>query len=678
MSNKHVFNSPQGLVLKSLRGAVSLNPSLRLHAPSKSVYVARPSAHSRVALVAGGGAGHEPAHAAYTGRGMLASSVSGDIFASPSARQILTAIELALLAAQHAHASDQDHDQIQDQDTVNLDPKNLKDMLLIINNYTGDRLNFGLALTRARALYPALAIDAVVVADDVSLLKAPTPSLVGPRGLAGNILVCKVLGAYAETGAPLADVKKLGDAVVGSLASVGVGLEHCHVPGRKVDASAGGDGADKDSAEEVCEVGMGLHNEPGVRKGTFSDAEGLVGEMLGMILTSGSRGPAADGAEGKSDAFLRVGKTPADMDETVLFVNNLGGMSHLEMGALLEEALLQLRVIGVHPRRIYSSSYMTSLNAPGFSLSLLNLSSVRRSLGQTPTGGPDDSIDLLALLDAPTQASAWSGVRSDWPETARDVEREEAEAEHKLRSLRPSADQAAGVGDVLSVQKASYWRDTDISVGMIEAGIRAACARVLELEGEMTAYDTIVGDGDCGETFAAGAKAVIKALDDGDIDIKTLDPAGLMRKLGEILEDSMGGTIGALLAIFFTSLSTVVPSDPSGSWHDAPARALTALSAHTPARPGDRTIVDALSPFCAYLSAEGPGKPDVSGAMSEAVRQAKEGAENTKGMKARLGRAVYVGSGEQGGQSEDSLPPDPGAWGVAAVLEGLWTGMKGT
>ncbi|TFY55302.1 hypothetical protein EVG20_g9371 [Dentipellis fragilis] len=671
MSNKHVFNSPQGLVLKSLRGAVALNPGLRLHAPSKSVYVARPSLHSRVALVAGGGAGHEPAHASYTGRGMLASSVSGDIFASPSARQILTAIELALLAGQHAHAQ---------QDIGNLDPKNLKEVLLIINNYTGDRLNFGLALTRARALYPTLSIDAVVVADDVSLLKAPTPSLVGPRGLAGNILVCKVLGAYAETGAPLADVKKLGDAVVGSLASVGVGLEHCHVPGRKVDASAGSDGADKASADELCEVGMGLHNEPGVRKGTFSSAEGLVGEMLGMILNSGSRGPAAAGAEGESDAFLRIGKTPADMDEVVLFVNNLGGMSKLEMGALLEEALLQLRVINVHPRRIYASSYMTSLNAPGFSLSLLNLSSVRRSLGQTPTGGLDESIDLLALLDAPTQASAWSGVRSDWPETARDVEREEAEAEHKLRSLRPSADQAAGdaATGAPSGQKASYWRDTDISVGMVEGGIRAACTRVLELEGEMTAYDTVVGDGDCGETFAAGAKAVLKALDDGDIDIKSLDPAGLMRKLGEILEDSMGGTIGALLAIFFTSMSTVVPSDPSGSWHDAPARALTALSAHTPARPGDRTIVDALSPFCAYLSAEGPGKQDITGTMTEAVRQAKEGAESTKGMKARLGRAVYVGGGEQGGQSEDGLPPDPGAWGVAAVLEGLWTGMKGT
>ena len=150
-------------------------------------------------MIAGGGAGHEPAHASYTGRGMLAASVSGDIFASPSARQIITAIELALLAAKSSSgASD-----------TNLGPRShTTDVLLIINNYTGDRINFGLAIARARARYPDVRVESVIVADDVSLLREEGgPSLVGPRGLAGNILVCKVLGAYAETGAGLDDMK---------------------------------------------------------------------------------------------------------------------------------------------------------------------------------------------------------------------------------------------------------------------------------------------------------------------------------------------------------------------------------------------------------------------------------------------------------------------------------------
>ncbi|TFY76771.1 hypothetical protein EWM64_g7241, partial [Hericium alpestre] len=520
----------------------------------------------------------------------------------------------------------------------------LREVLLVINNYTGDRLNFGLALTRARALYPRISIDAIVVADDVSLLKSPTPSLVGARGLGGNILVCKLVGAYAETGASLAQVKRFGDAVVGSLASIGVGLEHCHVPGRKVEGSA------SDEGDYDCEVGMGLHNEPGVRKGNFENAEQLVGEMLGMILNSRGDGNG-------EEAFLRIGKS---VDDSVLFLNNLGGMSQLEMGAILDETLLQLKAISIHPRRIYSSAYMTSLNAPGFSLSLLNLSHLRRSLSQ------DGDIDVLALLDAPTEATAWAGVRTSWPDGIREFEHEQAETESMLRSLHqtqsvePSS--KGGGGDAKN-----YWQEADISVNAVEAGIRAACVRVLEIEADLTAYDTVVGDGDCGETFAAGAKAVLKALDSGDLDIKSLSPSDLMRRLGEILEASMGGTIGALLAIFFTSMATAVPSKASDSWHEAPAHALAALSTHTPARPGDRTIVDALSPFCSSLADQSPAKSNWTGCTRRCGRQGRA-RRATKGMKARLGRAVYVGG-------DEGLPPDPGACGVAAVLDGLWAGM---
>ncbi|ETW86239.1 hypothetical protein HETIRDRAFT_122126 [Heterobasidion irregulare TC 32-1] len=651
MSNKHVFNSPQGLVLKSLRGAAALNPTLRLHAPSKSVYVAHPSPQARVAVIAGGGAGHEPAHASYTGRGMLAASVSGDIFASPSARQILAAIELALLAAKSSSSGASDAD---------LGPRpHTTDVLLIINNYTGDRINFGLAIARARALYPDVRVESIVVADDVSLLREEGgPSLVGPRGLAGNILVCKVLGAYAETGAGLDDVKRLGEAIVaGALASIGVGLEHCHVPGRSIEKVAE-DTGDGNEGEE-CEVGMGLHNEPGVRCGRFASPEGLITEMLEMVLIS------TDGAVGTDhEAFVEIGKTYLETDETVLFVNNLGGMSQLEMGALLDDTLAQLEANNINPRRIYSSAYMTSLNAPGFSISLLNLSRIQRTLIQL--GG--ERIDILALLDTPTDAHAWVGVRA-WP-TDRLSTREEIEAESE-KLLHTSAHHVEDQGVPRNERdEGNYWRDADISVSMVEAGIRAACASALDAEKELTVFDTIVGDGDCGETFAAGARAVLKALDDGELEIKTLNPSQLIGKLSEILEDSMGGTIGALLAIFFTSLSTAVPTRSTGAWYTAPSVALEALSEHTPARPGDRTIVDALAPFCSAL-AGGDSLMFYRG-MSEAVRRAREGAESTRGMKARLGRAVYVGEGDVRG-----LPPDPGAWGVAAVLEGLWQGMCG-
>lgn len=237
---------------------------------------------------------------------MLAASVSGDIFASPSAKQILTTIQLAMFAGKTSQSSE------------------TKDVLVIINNYTGDRLNFGLAIESARAMFRGSRIESVVVADDVSLLTSS--GLVGPRGLAGNILVCKILGALAERGATLENVKAFGDAVVSNLASIGVGLEHCHVPGRDAPATSLG-------ARE-CELGLGLHNEPGVQRKVMRDAEELVREMLTMVLRSKDK-------EGSDDTFVQLSEAGI-RDDTVLFLNNLGGMSQLELGAILDECLVQL------------------------------------------------------------------------------------------------------------------------------------------------------------------------------------------------------------------------------------------------------------------------------------------------------------------------------------------------
>jgi dihydroxyacetone kinase len=252
---------------------------------------------------------------------MLAASVSGDIFASPSAKQILQTIGLASSSGVTS--------------SLTVEREGLRNVLVIINNYTGDRLNFGLAIEKALALSP-IHIESVVVADDVSLLRPPSDSssrssLVGARGLAGNILVCKILSALAERGEPLARVKQLGDAVVSSLASVGVGLEHCHVPGRVPWGS--------EEAEEIrigeneCEIGLGLHNEPGVIRKKIDGPAAVIRDMLELIIYSKDHG---------DERFWAFSTNDAPGDEGVLFVNNLGGMSQLEMGAVLDEILVQL------------------------------------------------------------------------------------------------------------------------------------------------------------------------------------------------------------------------------------------------------------------------------------------------------------------------------------------------
>ena len=200
-----------------------------------------------------------------------------------------------------------------------------------------------MAIEKARIVHPELRITSVVVSDDVSLIHRP--SVVGPRGLAGNILVCKILGAAATRRWEFEEVKKLGDAIVENLASVGVGMEHCHIPGREVAGLGTGERSEQLSARE-CEIGMGLHNEPGVRKVAMNGPDLLIGELLEMVLNS------------KDGGFVRVGDEGSD--KVVLFVNNLGGISQLEMGAVVDETLIQLGSSASHHRRFILVIYFNT------------------------------------------------------------------------------------------------------------------------------------------------------------------------------------------------------------------------------------------------------------------------------------------------------------------------------
>ncbi|CAA7268945.1 unnamed protein product [Cyclocybe aegerita] len=674
MTTKHLYDTTDGLVLKALRGFVAMSPGVCLHEGSKTVFLP-PSSHrpeQRVAVIAGGGAGHEPAHAGYVGSGMLSAAVCGEVFASPSAKQIGCAIALASAGERCGDG----------EETSAQDLKTGRDVLVVINNYTGDRLNFGLAIEKARVLLAPLRIDSVVVADDVSRLPLFLPTsepnnttepLVGARGLAANILVCKLLGALAFAGTPLSVVKSFGDAVVAHLATVGVGLEHCHIPGHNIPSGGNGLGA------KECEVGLGLHNEAGMKRRALDRVETLVDEMVGMILGSTEGG------------FVRARKSEEaeeEKDEVVLFVNNLGGMSQLEMGALVDDVPTRLARSRIYPRRIYSSSYMTSLNAPGFSISLLNVSAVQKTYHTQIHNNTRVAsefaryplIDLYDLLDAPTDAPLWLGVRAHWPSTPTPVDFKADIADRILGSLQPT--------QLANVEPEERRRRS--GDGITKAALRGACKNVLAVETELTAFDTIVGDGDCGATFARGAKALLKALDENQI---TLDSEGLgdtVQEIADLLEDSMCGTIGALFAIFLTALSsslrTVSPTQGSTNaietWSTALSQALSALSAYTPARPGDRTIVDAIYPFVNALSASASSTGSTSSVQEvlvHSVAQAREGAERTRGMKARLGRAAYLSGTDasRGGGGQELWPPDPGAWGVAAILEGLVDGLRG-
>ena len=279
---------------------------------------------SKVALVSGGGAGHEPAHAGFVGPGMLTAAVCGDVFASPSVDAVLAGI-LAVTGPAGC--------------------------LLIVKNYTGDRLNFGLAAERARAF--GLNVNMVIVGDDVAL-----PELPQARGVAGTLFVHKIAGALAETGADLETVTTAARQVIAGTKSIGMSLDTCTVPGSpKEDRIPAG----------MAELGLGIHGEAGVEQVAFIDA--------------------------KTAMQAVAGKLAAAMDDRahVALINNLGGTSSLEMSVLAHELIAS----SIGPRISHvvgPAPMMTSLDMRRFSISVY----------------PADDADLKALGTAVPMA-AWAG-----------------------------------------------------------------------------------------------------------------------------------------------------------------------------------------------------------------------------------------------------------------------------
>jgi len=191
--------------------------------------------------------------------------------------------------------------------------------------------------------------------------------------------------------------------------------------------------------------------------------------------------------------------------------------------------------------------------------------------------------------------------------------------------------------------------------------------KLIAAEPDITNYDTIVGDGDCGIGLKRGAEALLKNLEHSK---PTSDAAILMHRIIQVVENTMDGTSGAIYAIFLNALAHGLrsqdPSNPEdvtvGTWAKALESSMTSLGKYTPARPGDRTLVDALYPFVGTLSK--------TGSVQKAAEAAQEGAQKTKGMKASLGRTVYVG-----GEGWKEVP-DPGAHGLSEFLQGLSEGLK--
>lgn len=398
-----------------------------------------------------------------------------------------------------------------------------------------------------------------------------------------------------------------------NLVSVGSSLEHVHIPGREVP---------KDTvASDEVEIGMGIHNEPGSHRVKATLPE-IVNTMLRQMLDQ----------DDSDRAYLSWSKS----DQFVLLINNLGGLSTLELSGITNEVYSQLeKDYQIKPVRILQGTFLTSLNGLGFSASLLRLEETGLGAGKS----------FLELLDAPAEAVGWHAPIS----AATWESKTNAPVEVKRTKL------AEGRASNIKL-------DPAVLKKVLASGLK----RVIEAEPMVTHYDTIVGDGDCGVGLKRGAQSVLALLENPSSRLND-DLVKAVLSIVSVVENTMDGTSGAIYAIFINALAHGLREQDTGSptpasvdvWSQALKYSLDALAKYTPAQPGDRTMMDALAPFCTTLMET----KDVHAA----AKAAQDGSEASKHMKASLGRSVYVG-GEDGWVGKI---PDPGAYGLAEFLSGL-------
>lgn len=501
---------------------------------------------SQVALISGGGSGHEPAHVGFIGKGMLTAAVCGDVFASPSVDAVLNAIVAVTGEA---------------------------GCLLIVKNYTGDRLNFGLAAEKAKNL--GYKVDLVMVSDDIAL-----PDNKQPRGIAGTALVHKVAGYAAEQGKSLEEVTQIAQKAIDATASIGVAMHGCNLPGGDDDE------ADNDRiAAGHVELGLGIHGEPGISTLKTHNSQKIVKALV--------------------EALQKRLKSKA---KVAVLINNLGGVSPLEMNQITKE-VVHSELAGAIRYLIGPAALVSALDMKGFSLSIIVL---------------EKGIEEALLADV--EAAGW----------------------HPLVKLEKLPVQKA---KKIS-QKVKVKASRNEAVSQI---INTIAETLVSLESELNKLDAKVGDGDTGSTFASGAKDLL--VQNQDKKLPQDDLSALFAVVGDRLATVMGGSSGVLMSIFFTAAGQKVSE--GGNLAQSLLFGLDRMKHYGGADLGDRTLIDALQPALEALDKKAD---DFKGAAKAAAK----GAKDTAGMKkANAGRSSYLNSDSLKGVK------DPGAVAVEKVFAAL-------
>ena len=326
---KKIINNPELVVEDMLAGMVAAHPDYVRKLENATVLVrANSPVQGKVALVSGGGSGHEPSHGGYVGKGMLDGAVAGAVFTSPTPDQVYEAIKAV--------------------DSGN-------GVLLVIKNYTGDVMNFEMAKDMAEM--EGIQVSTVVVNDDVAVENSTYTA--GRRGIAGTVFIHKLAGAKAETGASLEEITRVAEKVIDNVRSMGMSISSCIVPA-----------AGKPNftlAENEIEIGMGIHGEPGTHREEIKTSDEITEHLVNKIL---------------DDMHLEDGT------EVAVMVNGLCSTPLMELYIVNKKVNEMLTEKGIKIHKTFVGEFMTSLEMAGFSVTLLKLDDELKELLDAPADTP--------------------------------------------------------------------------------------------------------------------------------------------------------------------------------------------------------------------------------------------------------------------------------------------------
>ena len=486
--------------------------------------------------------------------------------------------------------------------------KSNKGTLLIIKNYSGDCMNFNNAAQLAKEDIDGLQIDAVYVNDDIAV----TDSLytVGRRGVAGTVFVHKIAGAAAEMGKSLEEVKAIAQKTIDNVRSLGFALTSCTVPAKGTPTF--------DIGDDEMEFGVGIHGEPGRTREKIQSADQLAKRIVKDLI-----------------ADLKVKKG----DEVSLLINGFGGSPLQELYLFNNSVSKELAKAGVKIYRTFVGNYMTSIDMAGASVTILKM---------------DD--ELKAHIDYPVDAPAFKIYSTE-----------------AVQSV--AEDLATGSVDAVEYDDAVYEVEGEPVIADVinTAGMVALVDKmadiIIENEVHFCDMDSVAGDGDFGMSIAKGFKQLKK-------DWKSRKKGNIgefLKSASEIIMEYCGGASGPIWGSAFRGAGKAagdvkeIDLKQLAEIMQAAVKAIQETGERSFGRGavvGDKTLIDALVPAADSLSVSAVKGEALIDAMDKAAKAAVEGAEATKKIAARMGRAGTVGERSIG-------HPDAGAYGLGVIFTEL-------